>query len=169
MGGAITFNWSIWSECHMGPGLCTKGLTQGTGLSVCFLVQPLCRVHEIRQICRTFGNVQRTSVVKFNQMSSEKLEMSGKAQKNFAYSALWCGLWPPCRYSAVSGIKKCKFGKKTEKSVGFRASSSVRTMHMHNRAQGSGEPPRLLWSPGAMPLVGARGQSPRKLLGFLKN
>ena len=34
-----------------------------------------------------FGNVRRRAVVKFNQMSGEKLEMSGSAQYNFTYSA----------------------------------------------------------------------------------
>ncbi len=64
---------------------------------------------------------------------------------------------------------KCKCWKKTEKCVGFRASSSVCTTRLHNRAQGSGVPLRLQWGPGALPLVGARRQSPQKLLGFLKN
>ncbi len=48
------------------------------------------RVREIRRTRQTypanFGNVRRRAVVKFNQMSGEKLEMSGKAQNNFAYS-----------------------------------------------------------------------------------
>ncbi len=39
-----------------------------------------------------FGNVWRRAVVKFNQMSGEKLEMSGEAQNNFAYSV---GLMSP--------------------------------------------------------------------------
>ena len=50
-----------------------------------------CRVHEICQSRRTcpanFGNVRRRAVVKFNQMSCKKLEMSSEAQNNFAYSA----------------------------------------------------------------------------------
>ncbi len=49
------------------------------------------RVLEIRRTRRTcpanFGNVRRRALVKFNQMSGEKLQMSGEAQKNFAYSA----------------------------------------------------------------------------------
>ena len=48
------------------------------------------RVREIRRTRRTcpaiFENVRRRAVVKFNQMSVEKLEMSGEAQNNFAYS-----------------------------------------------------------------------------------
>ncbi len=48
------------------------------------------RVREIRRTRRTcpakFGNVRRRAVVEFNQMSGEKLEMSGEAQNNFAYS-----------------------------------------------------------------------------------
>ena len=34
-----------------------------------------------------FGNVRRRAVVKSNQISSKKLQMSGKAPKNFVYSA----------------------------------------------------------------------------------
>ena len=49
------------------------------------------RVCEIRQTRRTcpakFGNLRRRAVVEFNQMFGEKLEMSGEAQNNFAYSA----------------------------------------------------------------------------------
>ena len=44
------------------------------------------RVHEICPA--NFGNVWRRAVVKFNQMSGEKLEMSSEAQNNFAYSGV---------------------------------------------------------------------------------
>ena len=50
------------------------------------------RVLSIRRTRRTcpanFGNVRRRAVVKFNQMSGKKLEMSGQAQNKFAYSAM---------------------------------------------------------------------------------
>ncbi len=46
------------------------------------------RVREIRRTHQTcpakFENVQRRAIVKSNQMSGEKLEMSGEAQINFA-------------------------------------------------------------------------------------
>ena len=48
------------------------------------------KVREIRRTRRTcpakFENVRRRVVVKFNQMSGKKLEMSGKVLNNFAYS-----------------------------------------------------------------------------------
>ncbi len=37
-----------------------------------------------------FGNVGQRAVVKFSQMSSEKLEMSDKTQNNFAHSGSVC-------------------------------------------------------------------------------
>ena len=56
----------------------------------------MCRVREIRGTRRTcpaeFENVRRRAIVKSNQMSGEKLEMSGEAQNNFAYSDM-CNLW----------------------------------------------------------------------------
>ena len=57
------------------------------------------RVREIRRTRRTcpanFGNVRRRAVVKSNQMSGEKLEMSGEAQNNFAYSGYVMAVGPP--------------------------------------------------------------------------
>ncbi len=48
-------------------------------------------VREVRRTRRTcpanFQNVRRRATVKFNQMSGEKLEMSGEAKKDFAYTA----------------------------------------------------------------------------------
>ena len=47
------------------------------------------RVHEIRRTCpANFGNVRQRAVFKFKQMSGEKLQMSGEAQNNFAYSVI---------------------------------------------------------------------------------
>ncbi len=50
---------------------------------------PIHRVREIRWTCRkcsvNFWNIQRTAVVKFNQMSSEKLEISDKPKIVFVY------------------------------------------------------------------------------------
>ena len=45
------------------------------------------KIHWTRQTCPAkFENVRRRAIVQFNKMSGEKLEMSGKAQSNFAYS-----------------------------------------------------------------------------------
>ncbi len=45
-------------------------------------------IRQSRQACLTnFENVWRRAVVEFNQMSDEKLQMSGEAQKFFTYPA----------------------------------------------------------------------------------
>ena len=50
-------------------------------------------LHEVRRTCRTspakMKNVRRRTPVKFNQMSSEEVKMSGEAQKNFVYTGLF--------------------------------------------------------------------------------
>ncbi len=56
------------------------------------------------------------------------------------------------RINTILQGSKCKFWKKTEKCVGFRGSSSMRTTRVQ-----SGEPPKLQWGP-----------HPQKLLDFLK-
>ncbi len=44
-------------------------------------------VHRTRRTCpANFQNVRRRAAVKFNQMSGEKLQMSGEAEKDFAYT-----------------------------------------------------------------------------------
>ncbi len=49
-----------------------------------------CSVREVRRTRRTcpanFQNVRRRAAVKFNEMSGEKLQMSGEAKKDFAYT-----------------------------------------------------------------------------------
>ncbi len=46
-------------------------------------------LREVRRTClANFQNVRRRAAVKFNQMSGEKLQMSGEAKKDFAYTAI---------------------------------------------------------------------------------
>ena len=64
-------------------------------VSTCILINTLFfqqsySVREVRRTRRTcpanFQNVRRRAAVKFNQMSGEKLQMSGEAEKDFAYT-----------------------------------------------------------------------------------
>ena len=54
-------------------------------------IRDFLRVREVRWTRRTcpanFQNIRRRAAAKFNQMSCEKLQMSGEAKKDFVYNA----------------------------------------------------------------------------------
>ena len=83
----------IWLYCILSTGSQMKVLNKGRftflgGLTSASSYSRVCEIRRTRRLCpANFGSVQLRGVVRFNQMSGKKLEMSGKAQNNFAYSS----------------------------------------------------------------------------------
>ena len=55
---------------------------------------------------RILKNVRRKAIVKSNQMSGEKLKMSGEAQNNFAYSGHMRQVIPYLSYALFGNERK---------------------------------------------------------------
>ena len=71
-------------------------------------------VREVRRTCpASFQNVRRRAAVKFNQMSGEKVQMSGEAKKDFAYTGQKRSIVPSLGSLGISTVpdKSYKQGK----------------------------------------------------------